>query len=83
MLEIQKNKHNDEIIVKLTMDEMSKRLESAVFDLIAIRLADKYVQEHADFLLHNIIDVSALKEYVTEIIKKRLLDETENKVQKS
>ena len=82
MLEIKRNGHNDEIIVKLTTEEMGKRLEGAVFDLIAIRLADKYVQEHADYLLHNIIDVAALKEEVAEIIKKRLLDETQNKIQK-
>lgn len=83
MLEIQKNNRTDEIIAKLTVEEMGKRMEAAVFDLIAVRLADKYVQEHGDYILHNIIDVAALKEYVTDIIKKRLLDETQNKVQKS
>lgn len=62
---------------------MGKRLESAVFDLIAIRLADKYVQEHGDHLLHNIIDVSALKEEVAVIIKQRLIDEAAKKAQKS
>lgn len=80
MFEIQKSKHNDEIIAKLTTEEMGKRLEGAVFDLIAVRLADKYVQENGEYLLHNIIDVSSLKEELAEIIKKRLLDETENKV---
>ena len=83
MLEIQKNNRTDEILVKLTTEDMRNRLEGAVFDLIATRLADKYVQEHGNFLLHNIIDVAALKEYVTEVIKNRLLNETENKIQKS
>lgn len=82
-LSLQKSQRNDEIIVKLTTEEMGKRLESAVFDLIAIRLADKYVQEHGDHLLHNIIDVSALKEEVAVIIKQRLIDEAAKKAQKS
>lgn len=75
-------KRNDEIIARLTTEEMGKRLESAVFDLIAVRLADKYVQEQGDFLLHNIIDVNTLKDEVTKIIKQRLINETATKIQK-
>lgn len=81
-LKITQNQSNDEIIVKLTSEDMARRLEGAVFDLIAVKLADKYVQEHGDFLLHNIIDVASLKEEVAISIKQRLIDETANKVQK-
>jgi hypothetical protein len=80
-LSIHKN-NKEEIVVRLTTEEVGKRLESAVFDLIAVRLADKYVQENADYLLHNIIDVASLKEEVALIIKNRLVDETKNKIQK-
>ena len=80
MIEI--TKRTSEIVAKLTMSESNKRLESAVFDLIAVRLADKYIQEQSDFLLHDIIDVNTLKEEVVSIIKKRLIDETETKIQK-
>lgn len=73
---------NKEIVVSLNTEDISKRVDSAVFELVAIRLADKYVQEYGDFLLNNIIDVATLKQEVALIIKQRLTDETANKVSK-
>lgn len=71
-----------EIIARLTTEEMKNRLDSAIFDRIATKLADKYVELHGEYILHNIIDVKTLKEEVADIIKQRLLDETSAKVQK-
>lgn len=72
----------NEIVARLTTEDLRNRLESAVFDRIATKLADKYVEMHGEYILHSIIDVTALKEEVTTIIKQRLLDETSAKVQK-
>lgn len=71
------------IVVTLTKEEINRRLDGAVFDLIAVRLADKYVLENGDAILHELIDIKALKEYLETTIKQRLQDEAEKKVLES
>ena len=81
-MNIQKENKLNEIVARISTEDVLKRTEGAVLDLIATKLADKYVQEHGDYLLHNIIDITTLKEEVASLIKARLTNETENRVQK-
>lgn len=83
MITSKKDERTGNLVVILTKEEISRRLDNAVFDLIAVRLADKYVLENGDAILHELIDIKALKEYLETTIKQRLQDEAEKKVLES
>lgn len=76
-LETQKNNKNNEILVRLTDFDMRNRLEAAIFDLVVTKAADKYLQEHGEEILHNIIDVKAIKSKIEEVIRERLIHESD------
>jgi len=81
-LSLKRDELSGDIVVRLQDEDLKSRVESGVLDRIVTRLADKYVELYGEKILHNIIDVQALREEVAVIIKQRLVDETNRKVQK-
>lgn len=67
---------NDEIVVSLSTEDMRNRLLPAVFDMIVVRLADKYMQEFGEKIINEDIKFSELKKDVEDLIKIRLANES-------
>lgn len=75
-MEISRNRMNDEIVVSLSTEDMRNRLLPAVFDMIVVRLADKYMQEFGEKIINEDIKFSELKKDVEDLIKIRLANES-------
>lgn len=80
VFEFTKRPENDEILVKLTDRDIANRVAGAVYDIIATRLADKFVQEHGERLMREILDDENLVEEVKKAIRIRLQDESESQL---
>lgn len=75
MLNIRHNPTLAEFQVTLTGEEFLRRTESFAIDLIAQKLADKFVEEHGkDFIAG--IDMDALNAAVEAQLKARLIKES-------
>lgn len=82
-MKLSNNPSNDTIVASISREDILKRTESGVIDLICTRLADKFIQDNADRLLIGLINEVNLKKEVEALIKLRITDETITKIQKS
>lgn len=83
VFQINKKDSTNEIIAKLSVRDIVGRVESEVLDIIAVRLADRWIQDNADWVLQGLIDDEKLREDVREIVKKRISNEVEKEIQDS
>lgn len=72
----------DRLIVSLATEDVVKRVESGVVDMVMTRLADEFMRQYGEAIAYQIANLRGFKEEIQTIIKERVIHESANQVQK-
>jgi len=73
MLEFQQNLTTDEVIIKLSSEDLQKKTITYAMELIAMKLADQWVMKHGEATLKE-IGVQEMRADLAATIEKRLAE---------
>lgn len=72
-LRMERNEYTGEVLVKLTEPELANKTLTYAMEIIATRLADRFIEKHGDTVVHD-ISVEELKTKLKERIEARLAE---------
>lgn len=72
----------DRLIFSLATEDVVKRVESGVVDMVMTRLADEFMRQYGEAIAYQIANLPGFKEEIQTIIKERVIHESANQVQK-
>ena len=73
MLDFRQNLTTDEVIIKLSSDELQKKTITYVMEIIAMKLADQWIEKHGEVTLKE-MGIEAMKADIAEKIEMRLAE---------
>ena len=71
MIDFHQNLTTDEVIIKMSADDLQKKTITYVMELIAMKLADQWIEKHGETTLKE-LGVEAMKADIAATIEKRL-----------